>query len=161
MPLNIDWQQILLHLFNFVVLFAILYFLLYQPVKSFMEKRTAYYQAMDDKVKENLADAEKVKAEYAHRLQEADAEIAENKKRAQVELARVNADKLKRAQEEAAKIIADAHRGIENERAKMLREAQDEIVGLAVSTAEKRILQSSTSESYDQFLQAVEGDETE
>ena len=44
MPLNIDLQQILLHLFNFVVLFAILYFLLYKPVKSFMDKRTASYE---------------------------------------------------------------------------------------------------------------------
>ena len=38
-PLNIDWQQILLHLLNFVILFAILYFLLYDPVKKFMDKR--------------------------------------------------------------------------------------------------------------------------
>lgn len=34
MPLNMDWQQILLHLLNFVILFAILYFLLYEPVKK-------------------------------------------------------------------------------------------------------------------------------
>ena len=42
MPLNIDFQQIFLHLFNFVVLFAILYFLLYKPVKNFMDQRVAY-----------------------------------------------------------------------------------------------------------------------
>ncbi len=29
-PLNIDWQQILLHLLNFVILAGGLYFLLYQ-----------------------------------------------------------------------------------------------------------------------------------
>ena len=39
MPLNIDLQQICLHLFNFTLLLAILYFLLYQPVKDFMAKR--------------------------------------------------------------------------------------------------------------------------
>ena len=38
-PLNIDWQQILLHLFNFVLLAGGLYFLLYAPVRNFMEKR--------------------------------------------------------------------------------------------------------------------------
>lgn len=37
-PLNIDWQQILLHLLNFMILFGILYFFLYKPVKDFMEK---------------------------------------------------------------------------------------------------------------------------
>ena len=55
-PLNIDWQQILLHLFNFAILFAILYFLLYKPVKDFMAKREEYYKNMDaeeyrDKIK--------------------------------------------------------------------------------------------------------------
>ena len=43
-PLNIDWQQILLHLLNFVILAGGLYLLLYQPVKAFMEKRQAYYR---------------------------------------------------------------------------------------------------------------------
>ena len=41
-PLNIDWQQILLHLLNFVILAGGLYLLLYQPVKAFMEKPYFY-----------------------------------------------------------------------------------------------------------------------
>ncbi len=48
MPLNIDWQQILLHLLNFVILFAILYFLLYKPIKDFMQKRMDYYKSLYD-----------------------------------------------------------------------------------------------------------------
>ena len=50
-PLNIDWQQILLHLFNFLILFGGLYLLLYRPVKAFMDKRTAYYADMDAEAK--------------------------------------------------------------------------------------------------------------
>ena len=46
-PLNIDWQQILLHLLNFVILAGGLYLLLYKPVKTFMEKRQQYYQEQD------------------------------------------------------------------------------------------------------------------
>lgn len=43
-PLNIDWQQILLHLFNFAILVGGLYLLLYNPVKnsSRREKNTMY-----------------------------------------------------------------------------------------------------------------------
>ena len=33
-PLNVDWQQILLHLFNFIILFGGLWLLLYKPVKK-------------------------------------------------------------------------------------------------------------------------------
>ena len=39
MPLHIDWQQILLHLLNFVIRFAGLWLLLYKPVRNFMPKR--------------------------------------------------------------------------------------------------------------------------
>ena len=35
-PLNINLQQILLHLFNFAILGFGLYFLLYKPVKDLM-----------------------------------------------------------------------------------------------------------------------------
>ena len=39
MPLNIDFQQILLHMLNFVILFAGLGLLLYTPVRRFLNKR--------------------------------------------------------------------------------------------------------------------------
>ena len=44
MPLNINLQQILLHALNFVILFGAMYFLLYKPVKSFMDSRKAHYE---------------------------------------------------------------------------------------------------------------------
>ena len=68
MPLNIDWQQILLHLFNFVILFGMLYFLLYAPVKKFMDKRTEYYKNMDDEAKNKLLKADELKNEYVEKL---------------------------------------------------------------------------------------------
>ena len=48
MPLNINLQQILLHALNFVILFGAMYFLLYKPVKSFMDSRKAHYEKMDE-----------------------------------------------------------------------------------------------------------------
>ena len=47
MPLNIDWQQILLHLLNFVILFAGLWLLLYKPVRKFMQNRREHYEKTD------------------------------------------------------------------------------------------------------------------
>lgn len=58
-PLNIDWQQILLHVLNFVILFGGLYFLLYKPVKNFMAKREAHYAEMAQKAQSELDSAEK------------------------------------------------------------------------------------------------------
>ena len=47
LPLNIDFQQIFLHLFNFAILAFGLYILLYKPVKDFLEKRQEHYEAMN------------------------------------------------------------------------------------------------------------------
>lgn len=159
MPLNIDWQQILLHLFNFVILFAILYFLLYKPVKDFMEKRVAYYQKLDDDAKANLADSEKVKEEYKSKLVSAEDEIIAEKEKARKEIEKINAVKTKQAQDEAAKILADARQTLEKERSKMIREAQNEISDMVVDAAKKLAAQSTTSDAYDQFLDTAKRSE--
>ena len=152
LPLNIDWQQILLHLFNFVLLFAILYFLLYKPVKDFMEKRTQYYKKIDDDAKANLQDAEKAKEEYLKKLSCAEEEISAKNEKARKELEESNARRIKQAEKEAEKIIMDAHETLEKERTKMLKEAQNEKSEMVVTATEKIVLLSSTSESYEQFL---------
>ena len=81
-PLNIDWQQILLHLFNFLILFGGLYLLLYRPVKAFMDKRTAYYADMDAEAKRKLADAERQEKQYRDHLANVENEADALKKQA-------------------------------------------------------------------------------
>ena len=92
-PLNIDWRQILLHLLNLVILFLILYFLLYNPVKKFMEKRKKYYEDRDAESNAKLAAATERKAKYDELLGKADEEI-ENKKRAAIADARAESEKI-------------------------------------------------------------------
>lgn len=160
-PLNIDWQQILLHLFNFVILFAILYFLLYKPVKQFMDKRMEYYKKLDEDAKLNLENAEKAKEEYVKKLESAEDEIAAEKEKARKELEEAGTLKKKQAEEEAAKIIKDAHQRLEREHAQMLRDAQSEISDMVTSAAEKLVVKASTSEAYDQFLDTVKRSEVD
>ena len=76
-PLNIDWQQILLHVLNFVILFGGLYFLLYKPVKNFMAKREAHYAEMAQKAQSELDSAEKIKADYQEQLKSVEARSAQ------------------------------------------------------------------------------------
>lgn len=156
LPLNIDWQQILLHLFNFVILFAVLYYLLYKPVKEFMEKRTEYYQKLNDEAQSNLEASEKTKEEYMKKLSAVEEEISEKKKNARKELEESTAIKIKQAEKEAEKIIKDAQKTLKAEHEKMLKDAQVEISDMVVSATEK-IISQSTSESFNQFLNTVEG----
>ncbi len=154
-PLNLDWQQILLHLMNFVILFAILYFLLYKPVRNFMDKRKAAYQEMDDQANQNKQEAEELKAQYEQQLAKADAEIAE-KKQAAINAAEVRAKGIEqKAQEEAADIISKAKRQAESERDRIVGEAGDTITEMAKEAAEKALF-GTTSDAFDSFLNMVE-----
>ena len=136
MPLNINLQQILLHALNFVILFGAMYFLLYKPVKSFMDSRKAHYEKMDEDAKAVLAEAEKTKAGYEAQLKSADEEIARRKREAN--------EALQHAREDAAR---------EHER--VMEQAKGEISELMSAAAEKLVL-SSTSDAYDKFLDTAE-----
>ena len=122
-PLNIDWQQILLHLMNFVILAGGLYFLLYKPVKAFMDKRAAYYQEQADQAAQTTQAAQQLKADYEARLSAADDEIREEKKQAQKDASAAAQQQLDAARAEAEKIVTDAQAMAERSREKIVRQA--------------------------------------
>ena len=144
MPLNINLQQILLHALNFVILFGAMYFLLYKPVKSFMDSRKAHYEKMDEDAKAVLAEAEKTKAGYEAQLKSADEEIARRKREANEALQHAVDEIVRKAREDAAR---------EHER--VMEQAKGEISELMSAAAEKLVL-SSTSDAYDKFLDTAE-----
>ena len=51
LPLNIDIQQVLLHLLNFTILFAGMYFILYKPVRKFMDAREEHFKQLEEEAK--------------------------------------------------------------------------------------------------------------
>ncbi len=156
-PLNIDWRQILLHLMNFAILAGGLYILLYNPVKSFMQKRLDYYKGLDDAAEEKLKGAEETKANYNKLLSDAGAEIAEMRNNMFHE-ARENAEQqIEAAKNEGLKLIAKAKKAAEEEKAKILASAQKEVLQIAATAADKLVLKSS-SEALDQFLDSVKED---
>ena len=159
-PLNIDFVQILLHLFNFALLFAGLYFLLYKPVKKFMEKRRQEYADMDAKSAQALSEAEALKKEYESKLKDCDTEIAEKKNIAYHEIDEAKARCEKEQKQEASEIIANAYKKAEAEKARIINSANEEITKMIADATEKIALGSGKSfEAYDSFLDATKGDE--
>ena len=154
-PLNIDWQQILLHLMNFVILAGGLYFLLYKPVKAFMDKRAAYYQEQADQAAQPTQAAQQLKADYEARLSAADDEIREEKKQAQKDAAAAAQQQLDAARAEAEKIVSDAQAMAERSREKIVRQAGQDVKDLAAEATEKLVLQSG-GDAFDQFLDLAE-----
>ena len=136
-PLNIDWQQILLHLFNFVILAGGLYFLLYKPVKNFMDKRTAYYQSLDTEAKEKAAQAQKFEEEYQARLKDAEAEIRAKKAAAVKEAEKMASAVIADAEKEKEKILSQAATEAQHEKEKLVEEAKVSIAELAIAATAK------------------------
>ena len=159
MPLNIDWQQILLHLLNFVILFAGLWLLLYKPVRKFMNSRREHYEKMDADAEKKSAEAEEKRAEYEKKLAGADAEIDEKRSAARRELDGYETMRKQAAEEEADAILAAARESAAREKERAVAEARGEIAGLVTQATEKIVLRESASEAYDQFLDAAEKSE--
>lgn len=154
MPLNIDWQQILLHLFNFAILAVGLYLLLYKPVKNFMDNRTKYYEELDNEAKENLKTAEEKRELYESRLTNVESEISEKRAKAAKESEQIAAMQLQSAKNEAKQIVEKAKETAEHERSKIIKDAQVEITKLAIAATEKLVAQSS--DTLDQFISVTE-----
>ena len=145
-PLNIDWQQILLHLFNFSILVGGLYLLLFKPVKSFMAKREKHYADMESAAVAREKDTEELKAEMAKREAAFDTELEEKRAAA--------------AKAQADRILSDAKSAAENERQKIVAEANREAVAIAEEAMEK-LLAKETSRAYDSFVNAAEEEKNE
>lgn len=153
-PLNIDWQQILLHLFNFSILAGGLYLLLYKPVKSFMQKREEYYKNMDCAANKKLDDAKQAEAEYLNKISEIEKESAALKSKAVKEAEIAAKERLADAEKEKQHIIANAKEAAEAEKSKILHEANEEIEGM-VSAAIDKMLASLGKNPFDDFLDSA------
>ena len=154
MPLNIDLQQILLHWMNLAILTGGLYFLLFKPVKQFMEKREAHYKDLDAQAAGKLQEAERVKAEYQARLAGAEEEIHQSRIKAQAAVQQSAEEQLAQAQAQAKQIIAHAQAEAEHSRERVMRESQKELRKLAAEAARKLAVQA---DPFSQFLDLAEG----
>lgn len=156
LPLNIDFQQILLHLANFAILFFGLYILLYKPVKDFMDKRQAHYKSLDAEANDKLASAKEKEEEYLSKLNSVDEEIDKRKKEASAELDTMRVEKEKEAKEKADKIVEDARKEAESVRANIINSASKDITDMVSQAAEKIFMSDDIEKAYDVFLEDAE-----
>lgn len=156
-PLNIDWQQILLHVFNFAILTGGLYFILYSPIKKFIDKRDAYYRNMDSEANEKLASARAQEEQARECLEGIDQQLKETRMKAEAELSEYTARQMQEAKAKADRIIEEARKSAEEEKRAILASADKEILSMTKEATEK-IIHSSTDEAYRKFLEIAERD---
>lgn len=165
MPLNIDFQQIFLHLFNFIILATGLYLLLYRPVVAFMDKRRAHYEELDRQAAEKNAAAQQKLDEYDARLKAADEEIQRRTADANRQFEAKKQERLQRAQAQADQLIEEARKAADRERAAMLAGAKKDIAEMVVSAAgklaDREIDPAADRALYDRFLEEAQAAQEE
>ncbi len=155
LPLNIDWQQILLHIFNFLILVGGLYLLLYKPVKNFMENRKKYFSEMDEKAKAEKDSAELEKQKYLNKLKNAESEIEKMKMDSMQSAKKIADEYIEDAKLERDQIISNAKTQAETEKEKIFRKANSEIEVMVSEAVDKMLVKEGT-DPLDEFLDRAE-----
>ena len=156
MPLNIDWQQILLHWMNLAILTGGLYFILYKPVKQFMSKREEYYRELDRRAEEKLSQANQAHETYQAKLDQSDEEIRQARAQAQLAAQQSVKEQLAQAKDQAQHIVALARVEAEHSRDQIMKQSKRELKELAAKAAKKLATHPDT-DPFDQFLNLAEG----
>ena len=158
-PLNIDWQQILLHFFNFSILTGGLYLLLFKPVKNFMDKRKQTYEQMDAQARQARDEAQQLKTQAEESLAQLDKELAEKRSSAEKQAALYTQQQQQAARQQADKLLSDARAQAEQEGKRILAQANRDAVSI-VENAMDKLAAQQTGPAYDTFLTAA-GEETD
>lgn len=164
MPLNIDWQQILLHVFNFIILATGLTFILFKPVRKFMREREEKYKKAAAEHAQKVAEIEQLDKEHAEKLAGLDAELEAHRKEVVAQAEKRGRQIVADAEEEARGIVEAGRKRSEDERAAYIAGAGSEIADMVVKSAEKLLVVGSSPESdralYDSYLKTAEKDIT-
>ena len=164
LPLNIDWQQILLHVFNFIILATVLTFVLFKPVRKFMREREEKYKTAAEEHAKKKAEIAEMEEERKARIAGLDAELEAHRQQVLAQAETRGRQLVEQAEDEARGIIAESRKRSEEERAAYLAGAGGEIADMVVKSAEKLLVVGSSPESdralYDSYLKTADKDIT-
>lgn len=141
-------------MFNFIILAFGLYFILYKPVKSFMDKREEYYKQMDMDANNTKKEADKLLNEYQEKLANANKEIEDNKAKAIKEIDVKRIEEIDKAKAEANRILEDAKAQGQKKHDEIIESVNKDICDLAMKACDK-LVNKSLDDSYDDFLDAL------
>lgn len=134
---GVNWKLLLAQGVNFGIVLVALWYFLYKPVMTTLEKRREVLaKGVEDarRAEEKLAGADTVAAE---RVNKADGEAQTIVLSARQAAAAQTATALEEARESAARLEADAKARAEEGAARALRESEREVARLAMLAAEK------------------------
>jgi F-type H+-transporting ATPase subunit b len=151
--LGLTSHDFLWHVFNFIVLIALLTYFLYRPVTAMLEERTRRIQESLDAAERARADVAQADREREDLLASTRREIQEMMTTAQQVAERIQSEARVTAQQEAQRIVETARQEAEAERAQAMAELRREVASLAVAAAERVISRSLDDQAHRQLVE--------
>lgn len=153
--------SVAIQLLNGIILAAALGFILYKPLKKFMQTRTDKIQSQIDSSKEKAASADKLKSEYEAKIQELDKERIKILEEARKQAADEKDTILEKAKSEANEIRKrSAETAIADEK-RIQEESRQYIIELAFAIASTYVSnnmdQQDQDKIFDEALTSMEG----
>lgn len=153
--LGLDAQLIhdaILLMINIFFLFVLLSYLLFEPVRNFLNKRRDKIQNDLDTAANNKQDALALKAEYEAKLKDINKEAEEIMSDARKKAKGQEAEIIAEARAEAQRIIARAQNEIVLEKKKALDDMKKEVVSIASLMAAKALSESISTEAQNALI---------
>lgn len=150
--LGVSAPLLISQMVNFLLLLALLWFLLYKRVLGVLGERR-------QKIQDSLQEAERIRQEAAEARQayERDLEAARRESQAAIAQATQVSEKVREeivaeARQEARQILERAREQIEYERQQAMAELRDQVASLAILAAEKVIRQSLDGQAHRRLI---------
>jgi F-type H+-transporting ATPase subunit b len=135
--LGLNWQGLIWHAINFIVLLVLLRLVLYKPVVGMLDARAQRVRDSIEQADQARRAAEQAEADRQALLAETRREAEQIRARADEQAKRIIADAGERAQEQANRIIAQAEAQSEQLRNRTLAEVRAEIADLIVVAVDR------------------------
>ena len=153
--LGINLPTLVAQIFNFVILFGLLYLVAYKPIMRMLDERSRKVKESMEQTELIKEQAERADEETAKRIEAAAKEGQEMVARA----ARTGEEVRRQAQQEAKQdgeaLIARARSEIQRERDEAVDELRKEFADLTIMAAEKVIERSLDTEAHRELIDKV------
>lgn len=144
--LGVEWQSIVLHLINLVILTVGLYLLLFKPVKKMIRERQEKIRQMEKENTDLNEEVKKMKSSTERVLSEAKQEAAVIRENA-TKLANQKADEIvAEACQQAKGLLTRTEEELAEERRKLASDIEKQITDVSVAVAQKMLGREITPE---------------
>ncbi|MBE6834955.1 MAG: F0F1 ATP synthase subunit B [Ruminococcaceae bacterium] len=146
--------DLLLNILNIILLFVITRFLVYKPVKKFLQERKDKIEAQKQEAADKLKEAEDIKAQYSSLIAEAETNARQAVLNGEAEARKQATEIIDRANREAEDIKKTASLEAQKEKEATLGSMKNDVAALAVSISEKILSREITDKDNERIVES-------